>query len=51
MKPALLFLAFCALFYFVPFWVNLSIVLYGTLAMWLVMVLFMVFVDFFVGDK
>lgn len=51
MKPALLFLAFCALFYFVPFWVILSIVLYGTLAMWLLMVLFMVFVDFFVGDK
>ena len=50
MKPILIFLAFCGLFYFVPFRVILSIVLYGTLTMWLLMVMFMVFIDFFVGD-
>lgn len=51
MKPALLFLAFCAVFYFVPFWVILAIMWFGTLTLWLVVVLFMVFVDFFVGDE
>ena len=51
MKPALLFLAFCALFYFVPFWVILSIVLYGTLLLALVTFVFMVLMDFFVGDE
>lgn len=51
MKPFLIFLALATLFYFVPFWVILTIMWVGTLALWLVVVLFMVFVDFFVGDK
>lgn len=50
MKPFLLFLAFVALFWFVPLGVILTIVGVGALLAWLVIVLFMVFVDFFVGD-
>lgn len=51
MKPAMLFLAFCGLFYFVPFWVILSIVLYGTILVGFVVFVFMVLMDFFVGDE
>ncbi len=50
MKPFLLFLVFVALFWFVPPGVILAIVGVGALLAWLLIVLFMVFVDFFVGD-
>lgn len=49
--PALLFLAFVALFYFVPFWLILQIVLIGTLVVGIVILFFMVLMDFFVGDE
>jgi hypothetical protein len=51
MKSALLFLAFCALFYFVPFWVILAIALYGSVMIGAVILVSMIFMDFFVGDE
>lgn len=51
MKPFLLFLALTALLYSVPFWVILQIVLIGTMVVGIVILVFMVLMDFFVGDE
>lgn len=51
MKPFLIFLALTSLFYLVPFWVILSIVLYGSMMIGAVILVFMILMDFFVGDE
>lgn len=51
MKPFLIFLALAGLFYFVPFWIILAIVLYGSVTIGAVILVFMVLMDFFVGDE
>lgn len=51
MKPFLIFLALAGLLYFVPFWVILAIVVWGLAVIWLLLAVFMVFMDFFAGDE
>ncbi len=51
MKPLLIFLALATLFYVVPFWVILAIVLYGSMMIGAVILVFMILMDFFVGDE